>query len=145
MLCQRFVVYLTQIICYVLIFIALLLFDILKFHININMFIPFLHKEKDLSLETIDSPQFQFSVSCYFEILDLYILAVFGFWITLMSPAYVSLGASIFVLVTLFARSLSVCITIHITVFFWLLAFCHSHYFLSIFGLHFTSFLFTVF
>ena len=43
------------------------------------MFTPFFLTEKDLSLETLDSPQFQFSVSCYFEILDLYILAVF--WI----------------------------------------------------------------
>ena len=82
------------------------------------MFTTFFHAEKDLSLETLDSSQFQFSVSCYFEILDLYILAVFGFWITLMSLAYVSLGASIFVLVSLFAPSSSVCIAIHIAVFF---------------------------
>ena len=35
--------------------------------------------EKDLPLVTLDSPQFQFSVSCYLEILDLYIFADFGF------------------------------------------------------------------
>ena len=63
-----------------------------------------------------------------------------------MSLAYVSLGASIFVLVSFFAPSSSVCIAIHITVFFKLFGFCHRcHFFLSIFDLHFTSFLFTVF
>ena len=45
-----------------------------------------------------------------------------------MSLAYVSLGASIFVLVSLFAPSSSVCIAIHIAVFFKLFRFCHSHY-----------------
>ena len=43
------------------------------------MFNHFFLIEKDLPLVTLDSPQFQFSVSCYFEILDLYILADFGF------------------------------------------------------------------
>ena len=43
------------------------------------MFTHFFLIEKDLPLVTLDSPQFQFSVSCYFEILDLYILADFGF------------------------------------------------------------------
>ena len=63
-----------------------------------------------------------------------------------MSLPYVSLGASIFELVSLFAPSSSVCIAIHITVFFRLFGFCHRRYFfLSIFDLHFTSFLFTVF
>ena len=114
---------------YVLIFIGLFLFDILEFYIDTSMFTTFFHAEKDLSLETLDSSQFQFSVSCYFEILDLYILAVFGFWITLMSLAYVNLAASIFVLVILFAPSSSVCIAIHIAVFFRLFWFCHSHYY----------------
>ena len=63
------------------------LLDYFYFTLNINMFTPFFLTEKDLSLETFSTPQFQFSVSCYFEILDLYILAVFGFWITLMSLA----------------------------------------------------------
>ena len=62
-----------------------------------------------------------------------------------MAMAYVSLGASIFVLVSLFAPSSSVCIAIHITVFFRLFGFCYRHYFLSLFGLYFTYFLFTAF
>ena len=57
-----------------------------------------------------------------------------------MSLAYVSLGVSIFVLVSLFPPSSSVSFFIHITVFFFLgfLDFCHSRSFLSKFG--FTSF-----
>ena len=46
-----------------------------------------------------------------------------------MSLAYVSLGASILVLVSLFALSSSAGIAIHITVFFKLFGFCHTHFF----------------
>ena len=53
-------------------------------------------------------------MSCFFEILDLYIVAVFGFWITLMLLAYVSLRASISVLVSLFAPLSSLCIALYI-------------------------------
>ena len=62
---------------------------------------------------TLYSPQFWFSVSCYFEILDLCILVVFGIWITLMSLTYISLRARIFVLASQFAPLSSVCNTIH--------------------------------
>ena len=50
-----------------------------------------------------------------------------------MSLAYVRLEDSIFVLVSLFAPSSSVCIAIHITVFFRLFGLRRSRHFLSIF------------
>ena len=93
-------------------------------------------------METLDSPQFSLVYQATLRFLICTYLLFFEFWITLMSQVYVSLGVSIFVLVRLFAPSSSVCIAIHITVFFFLdfLDFCHSHSFLSKFGLHFTSF-----
>ena len=67
---------------YVLIFIGLLLFDILKFHINISIYTPFFLTEKDLSLETLDSPQFSLVYHATLKFLICTYLLFFGFWIT---------------------------------------------------------------
>ena len=61
------------------IFIGLLLFGILYFHINTSMFTPIFWQKKTCHWRHETVLNFSFSVSCYFEILDLYILAIFGF------------------------------------------------------------------
>ena len=125
------VVYLTQIICVCAHFYCTkLLFDILKFHIS--MFTKFLLTEKYLWLQTLDSPQLL--VQCIVLLAKhatyKYIYTCcFWIWITFMSLAYASLGASIFLLESQFALLSSVCIVMHLSVFF---RFCYSHYFVSI-------------
>ena len=132
---KNFVVYLTYTICVC----AHLSLSYWNWHFEISCkykhIYPIFLTEKYLSLETLDGPQFNLVYHTTLKLLICTYLLFFGFWITLMAMAYVSLGASIFVLVSLFAPSSSVCIAIHITVFFFLgfLDFCHSHYFLSIY------------
>ena len=75
---KNFVVYLTKIIYVCAYFYWTIVLWQFEFSCLVNTCLLTFFDKKALPLETLDSSQFTISISCHFEILDLYILAVFG-------------------------------------------------------------------